>query len=292
MRPAVRSRTADARRAPVPAVRGGIVSRRGLFERLGGAARVTQISAPAGSGKTFLLRSWIAAARLAESTAWVSVPGQERDPQQCRHPGPERDPQQCRHPDPERFAAEFAAAGRAPPRWPAVHGVRPRIRRFPAPTVPASARIRPPGFRRSALYSRFRRGSRSPRYRGVWRAALRTRHIRARSGCLAGCRRSGSPRRPPRVEWSSISCRPSWSRWAERIEGVARDGWARRCHRGADVTADRWPRAGCDRGARCPRTGAGCERAGGRARRRRWRAGGLGADHCGAVRGGDEARQA
>src|SRR5262249_26708470 len=37
---------------------GGIVSRPRLFERLG-AARVTVVSAPAGSGETVLLRSWI-----------------------------------------------------------------------------------------------------------------------------------------------------------------------------------------------------------------------------------------
>src|SRR5712671_1317653 len=67
--------------APVPAVRGGIVSRSALFELLGRAGRVTQVSAPAGSGKTFLLRSWIGAAGLAESTAWVSVPREERNPQ-------------------------------------------------------------------------------------------------------------------------------------------------------------------------------------------------------------------
>jgi LuxR family maltose regulon positive regulatory protein len=42
---------------------------------------VTVVSAPAGSGKTFLLRSWIGAAGLAESVAWVAVQGQERDPQ-------------------------------------------------------------------------------------------------------------------------------------------------------------------------------------------------------------------
>src|ERR1700730_6628773 len=40
--------------APVPAIRGGTVSRRALFERLGRAGRITQVSAPAGSGKTFL----------------------------------------------------------------------------------------------------------------------------------------------------------------------------------------------------------------------------------------------
>src|SRR3984957_3297840 len=67
--------------APVPAVRGGIVSRSALFELLGRAGRVTQVSAPAGSGKTFLLRSWIGAAGLAKSTAWVSVQREERNPQ-------------------------------------------------------------------------------------------------------------------------------------------------------------------------------------------------------------------
>src|SRR5205807_7352972 len=67
--------------APVPAIRGGTVSRRALFERLGRAGRITQVSAPAGSGKTFLLRSWIGAADLAESTAWVSVQSEERNPQ-------------------------------------------------------------------------------------------------------------------------------------------------------------------------------------------------------------------
>ena len=57
----------------------GIVPRRTLFRRLSGAARVTQISAPAGSGKTVLLRSWIGDAGLADSTAWVSVQAEERD---------------------------------------------------------------------------------------------------------------------------------------------------------------------------------------------------------------------
>jgi LuxR family maltose regulon positive regulatory protein len=67
--------------APVPAVRGGVVSRRELFGRLGEAARVTQVSAPPGSGKTVLLRSWIAEAGLADRAGWVSVQGGERDPQ-------------------------------------------------------------------------------------------------------------------------------------------------------------------------------------------------------------------
>jgi LuxR family transcriptional regulator, maltose regulon positive regulatory protein len=72
----------DARHCPVPAVRGGIVSRPGLFERLGKAARVSQVSAPAGSGKTFLLRSWLFESGLADSAAWVTVPGEGQDPQQ------------------------------------------------------------------------------------------------------------------------------------------------------------------------------------------------------------------
>jgi LuxR family maltose regulon positive regulatory protein len=67
--------------APVPAGSGQIVSRPALFERLSRAGRVTQVSAPAGSGKTFLLRSWIGAAGLTESTAWVSVQGETRDPE-------------------------------------------------------------------------------------------------------------------------------------------------------------------------------------------------------------------
>jgi LuxR family transcriptional regulator, maltose regulon positive regulatory protein len=60
---------------------GGIVSRPRLFERLG-VARVTVVSAPAGSGKTVLLRSWIGQAGLAGRAAWVPAGRGERDPQQ------------------------------------------------------------------------------------------------------------------------------------------------------------------------------------------------------------------
>jgi LuxR family transcriptional regulator, maltose regulon positive regulatory protein len=42
---------------------------------------VTVVSAPPGSGKTVLLRSWIGAAGLAERAAWVPVGRDERDPQ-------------------------------------------------------------------------------------------------------------------------------------------------------------------------------------------------------------------
>ena len=59
----------------------GVVSRPGLFEWLEGAARVTVVSAPAGTGKTVLLRSWIRAAGLAERAAWVPAGRDERDPQ-------------------------------------------------------------------------------------------------------------------------------------------------------------------------------------------------------------------
>src|SRR5262245_26993195 len=60
--------------------RGGIVTRGGLFEWLAGAGRVTVVSAPAGSGKTFLLRSWIGEAGLSDSAAWVSAGRDEPDP--------------------------------------------------------------------------------------------------------------------------------------------------------------------------------------------------------------------
>jgi LuxR family transcriptional regulator, maltose regulon positive regulatory protein len=60
-------------------VRSWLVSRLGLFERLDAAERVVHVSAPAGSGKTFLLRSWIAAEGLGERAAWVSVGRRERD---------------------------------------------------------------------------------------------------------------------------------------------------------------------------------------------------------------------
>ena len=76
MEPAVWSGAADA-----PVVQDGVVSRPGLFQRLTQAQRVVQLSAPPGSGKTVLLRSWIAESGLAACAAWVSVPGEERDPQ-------------------------------------------------------------------------------------------------------------------------------------------------------------------------------------------------------------------
>ena len=69
--------TPDAPAAP--AVRSGVVLRRALFGRLAQAERVVYISAPAGSGKTQLIRSWIAETGSARNTAWVPVDREIRD---------------------------------------------------------------------------------------------------------------------------------------------------------------------------------------------------------------------
>jgi LuxR family transcriptional regulator, maltose regulon positive regulatory protein len=58
------------------------VSRPRLVERLAAPVRVTVVSAPPGSGKTVLLRSWISQAGLAGRAAWVPAGRGERDPQQ------------------------------------------------------------------------------------------------------------------------------------------------------------------------------------------------------------------
>ena len=72
---------AGSRSWPAVTVTRRTVARPELFGRLGGPARVTVVSAPAGSGKTVLLRSWIAAAGLAGRAAWVAAGWEERDPQ-------------------------------------------------------------------------------------------------------------------------------------------------------------------------------------------------------------------
>jgi LuxR family transcriptional regulator, maltose regulon positive regulatory protein len=59
----------------------GVVIRPGLFQRLGGSARVSVVSAPPGSGKTVLLRSWIAQAGLGDNVGWVAAGRDDRDPQ-------------------------------------------------------------------------------------------------------------------------------------------------------------------------------------------------------------------
>ena len=60
---------------------GGVVPRPGLSGRLGASARVTVLSAPPGSGKTVLLRSWIGEPGRAGRVAWVAVGRGEQDPQ-------------------------------------------------------------------------------------------------------------------------------------------------------------------------------------------------------------------
>jgi LuxR family maltose regulon positive regulatory protein len=60
---------------------GGILPRPGLFRRLRGARRVVLVTAPAGSGKSALLRSWVGEPEMAGQAAWVSVGRDERDPQ-------------------------------------------------------------------------------------------------------------------------------------------------------------------------------------------------------------------
>jgi LuxR family transcriptional regulator, maltose regulon positive regulatory protein len=63
-----------------PAVRSRVVLRSALFGRLAQSERVVQISAPAGSGKTLLIRSWIAETRPSRNTAWVSADREMRYP--------------------------------------------------------------------------------------------------------------------------------------------------------------------------------------------------------------------
>ena len=60
-----------------------LVQRNVLFERLSApeAGGVVLVCAPAGSGKTVLLRSWIEAAGLENQVGWVSVERAERDAQ-------------------------------------------------------------------------------------------------------------------------------------------------------------------------------------------------------------------
>jgi len=60
---------------------GGVVARPRLFGRLAAQARVIVVSAPPGSGKTVLLRSWISQPGVAGSAAWVPAGRGDRDPQ-------------------------------------------------------------------------------------------------------------------------------------------------------------------------------------------------------------------
>jgi LuxR family transcriptional regulator, maltose regulon positive regulatory protein len=69
--------------ASATATTSGLVLRTSLFEVLSAARAggVTLVSAPAGSGKTALLRCWAAAAETSTPIAWVSVERGERDAQ-------------------------------------------------------------------------------------------------------------------------------------------------------------------------------------------------------------------
>ncbi|HTT49982.1 MAG TPA: AAA family ATPase [Streptosporangiaceae bacterium] len=58
------------------------MSRPRLAGRLAAPTRVTVVSAPAGSGKTVLLRSWISQPGVAGRAAWVPAGRGERDPRQ------------------------------------------------------------------------------------------------------------------------------------------------------------------------------------------------------------------
>jgi len=59
----------------------GVLARPELSARLSGPARVTVVTAPAGSGKTVLLRSWISDPDRSGCAAWVPVGRDGRDPQ-------------------------------------------------------------------------------------------------------------------------------------------------------------------------------------------------------------------
>ncbi len=73
---------ADPAAAPGPQTAvPSVVARPTLWDQLSQSARVTVVSAPAGSGKTVLLASWIDQGNLAGSAAFVQVPRDERDPQ-------------------------------------------------------------------------------------------------------------------------------------------------------------------------------------------------------------------
>jgi LuxR family transcriptional regulator, maltose regulon positive regulatory protein len=83
MIPSVGPGTSEAVAARIPGPGTGVVvARPELFRRLSGPARVAVVSAPAGSGKTVLVRSWIGAAKLADSAGWVAAGPDERDPRQ------------------------------------------------------------------------------------------------------------------------------------------------------------------------------------------------------------------
>ena len=81
-------RNGDRGRVPLARVRGPsshgrLVRREALFEQLSRARNdgVVLVCAPAGSGKTMLVRSWLEDSGVSEHTAWVAVEQRERDAQ-------------------------------------------------------------------------------------------------------------------------------------------------------------------------------------------------------------------
>ncbi len=68
---------------PISTSARGLVPRRLLFHRLSalGPGEVGLLCAPAGSGKTALVRSWVASEELADRVAWVSIEREEHEAQ-------------------------------------------------------------------------------------------------------------------------------------------------------------------------------------------------------------------
>jgi LuxR family transcriptional regulator, maltose regulon positive regulatory protein len=77
---AITAPAGNAQRALAPH---GVIRRPALFERLSaaGPGAIVLVCAPAGSGKTVLLRSWVEAEGLGERVAWVAVERGEQDAQ-------------------------------------------------------------------------------------------------------------------------------------------------------------------------------------------------------------------
>ena len=69
-----------AAKVRVPARRREAVARPRLVGRVGRAARLTLVSAPAGFGKTTLVTEWLARGSAAPAVAWVSLDERDNDP--------------------------------------------------------------------------------------------------------------------------------------------------------------------------------------------------------------------
>jgi LuxR family maltose regulon positive regulatory protein len=89
MTPRAQRRGEDAAGRPLlagklvaPSMPGRVMERPRLFERLGAGVErpVTLLAAPAGSGKTMLLTSWMSTASLPGPVAWLSLDQGDNDP--------------------------------------------------------------------------------------------------------------------------------------------------------------------------------------------------------------------